>query len=69
MKVTEIPVIVGSLGMVTKGNEKRLEEVEKGEWIDTIHTTVSLKSNRILIRVQETGGELLSLRLEWKTIS
>ena len=39
-----------------------------GVRIETIHTTVLLKSDRILSRVLETRGDLLSLRLHQKTI-
>ena len=42
-----------------------------GGWqVETIQTTAWLKSLRILRRVLETrGGDLLSLRLIWRTIS
>ena len=54
--------------MVPKGLERRLEELEFGEWIETIETSALLRSVRIQRRVQETWGDL-SLRLQWKTIS
>ena len=36
--------------------------------LETIQTTALLRSARILKRVLETRGDLLSLRLQWKTI-
>ena len=37
--------------------------------IETIQTTTLLRTARILRRVLETWGDLLSLQLQWKTIS
>ena len=54
MKVTVIPIVVGTLGMVPKGLEKRLEEVEIRGRIEIIQTTALLKLARILKRVLET---------------
>ena len=46
MRVTVIPFVVGTLGTVLKGLERRLEEFEiKG--IETIQTTTWLRSTRI----------------------
>ena len=44
MKVAVIPITVGALGMVPKGLEKRLEELEMGGRIKTIQKT-ALKIN------------------------
>ena len=65
MKVTVIPIIIGALCTVTKGLLKRLEDMEIRGWVETIQTTASLRSARILRRVLVTWGDLLSLKLEW----
>ena len=69
MKVTVIPVVIGAFGTVTKGLLKGLEELEVGGRVETIQTTALLRTARILRRVLETWRDLLSLRLQWKTIS
>ena len=69
MEVTIIPIVIGALGTVTKGLLKRLEDLEITERVETIQTTALLRSARILSRGVETWGELLSLKLRWKTIS
>ena len=61
MKVTMILIVVGALETVPKGLEKRLEELEIRERIETIQTTV-LSSARIPRRIQEAKGNLPSLR-------
>ena len=63
MQVTIIPIVIGAFGTLTKGLLKGLEAVKVGGRVETIQTTTSLG------RVQETWGDLLSLRLKWKTIS
>ena len=68
MQVTIIPIVIGSFGTVTKGLLKGLEDLEVGGRVKTIQTTALLRTTRILRRVLETGGDLLSLRLQWKTI-
>ena len=45
-----------------------LGELEIEGRIETIQTTADLRSARILSRVLETWGDLLSPRLQWKTI-
>ena len=40
-----------------------------GDRVDTIQTTALLKTARILRRVLKTWGDLLSLNLQWNTIS
>ena len=67
MKVTIIPIVIGAFGMVTKGLLKGLENLEVGGREETIRTTALLKTARILRRVLETCGDLISLN--WKTIS
>ena len=69
MKVTIIPIVIGAFGTVTKGLLKGLEDLEVGGWVETIQMTALLRMARILRRVLETWGDLLSLKLQWKTIS
>ena len=69
MKVTIIPIVIGAFGTVTKGLLKALEDLEVGGRVETIQTTALLGTARILRRVLETWGDLLSLKLQWKTIS
>ena len=66
MQVTIIPIIIVVFGTVTKGLLKGLEDFEVGRQVETIQTT-ALRMARILRRVLETW-DLLSLRLQWKTI-
>ena len=68
MKVTIIPIVIGAFGTVTKGLLKGLEDLEVGDRVETIQTTALLKIARILRRVLETWVDLLSLKLQWKTI-
>ena len=69
MKVTIVPIVISALGTITKGLLKGLEDLEIGERTETIQTTALLKTARILRRVLETWGDLLSLKLQWKPIS
>ena len=69
MKVTIMPIVIGAFGAVTKGLLKGLEDLEDGGRVKTIQTTALLKTARILRRVPETWGDLLSLNLQRKTIS
>ena len=69
MKVTIVPIVIGALGTVTKGLLKGLKDLEVGGRIETIQTTALLRTARILRRILETWGNLLSLKLQWKTIS
>ena len=69
MKVTIIPIVIGALGTVTKGLVQGLEDLEIKGWVKTIQTIALLRSARILRRVLETWGYLLSLKLQWETIS
>ena len=61
MKVPIIPILIGAFGTVTKGLLKDLEDLEVGGRVETIQTTALLKTARILRRVLETWGDLLSL--------
>ena len=68
-KVTIIPIVIGAFRTVTKGLLKGLEDLEVGGRVETIQTTALLRTARILRRVLETWGNLLSLKFQWKTIS
>ena len=54
MKVTTIPIVIGAFGTVTKGLLKGVEDLEVGVRVETIQTTVLLRTDRILRRVLET---------------
>ena len=69
MKVTIVPIVIGALGTINKGLLKGLEDLEVGRRVETIQTTVLLSTARILRQVLEIWGDLLSLKLQWKTIS
>ena len=69
MKVMIVPFVIGAFGTITKGLLKGLEDLEVGERVETIQMTALLRTARILRRVLETWGNLLSLKLLWKTIS
>ena len=69
MQVIIIPIVIGAIGTVTKGLLKGLEDLEVGGRVEIIQTTALLRMARILRRVLETWGDLLSLKLQWKTIS
>ena len=68
MKVTTIPIVIWAFGTVTKGLLKGLEELEISGRGDTIQTTAFLRIARILRRVLEIWGDMLSFKLQWKTI-
>ena len=68
MQVTIIPIVIGVLGTVTKGLLKRLEDLKVGGRVETIQTTTLLRTARMLRRVLGTWGDLLSLKLQWKTL-
>ena len=51
MKMTIIPIVIGAFGTVSKGLLKGLENLEAGGWVETIQTTISLRTARILRRV------------------
>ena len=69
MKVTIVPIVIGALGTITKGLLKGLEDLEFGERLETIQMTALLNTARILRRVLETWGDLLSHGLQWLTVS
>ena len=69
MKVTIIPIVIGVFGTVTKGLLKGLEDLEVDDRVDTMQTTALLRTARILRIVLEILGDLLSLKLQWNSIS
>ena len=54
MKVTIIPIVIGAFDTVTKELLKGLEDLEVGGRVETIQTTASLRTARILRRALET---------------
>ena len=68
MNVTIVPIVIGTLGTITKGLLKGMEDLEVGGRADTIQMTALLRTARILRRVLETWGDL-SLKHQWKIIS
>ena len=69
MIVTIVPIAIGAFGTITKGLLKGLEDLEADGQVETIQMTAMLRTARILRRVLETWGDLLWLKLQWKTIS
>ena len=69
MTVTIILIVIGAFGTVTKRLLNGLEDIEVVRREETIQITTLLKTARILRRVLETCGDLLSLYLQWNTIS
>ena len=64
MRVTVKPVVVDVFRTVPKSLEKSLEESEMRIGIETLQIAALLRSARILKRVMETWGDLLSLTLQ-----
>ena len=54
MKVTVIPIVIGTLGTILKGLVNGLENLEIRKQVETIQTTALLRSARIL-------GDLMGL--------
>ena len=69
MWVPNIPIVIGDFGSITKVLPKGLEDLEVGGRVETIKTKILLRMYRTLRTVLETWGDLLSLRLQWKTIN
>ena len=63
MKVTIMPIVLDAFGTINKGLLKGLENLELGRRVETIQMTALLRTVRILRRVLETWGDLLSLKL------
>ena len=68
MKVTVTLIEIGSLAKVIKESVQGLEDLEIKKRVETIQTTALLRSARLLRRILETWGYLLSLKIHWKTI-
>ena len=68
MKGTTIPIVIGAFCAVTKGLLKGLEDLKVRGRVELIQTITLLRTARILRRVLETWRDLLSLKLQWKTI-
>ena len=62
MKVTIIPIVIGTYGTVIKGLLKGLKDLEVRGRMETIQTTALLRTATVLKRVLETWGDLLSLQ-------
>ena len=69
MEVTFIPVVIGALDTVTKWLVKGLDNLEIRRRVEIIKTITVFRSDRILRRVPVTWRDLLSLKLQWETIS
>ena len=63
MKVTFISIVISALGTGAEGLLKGLKDLEIRGREETIQTTALLRLARIVKRVLETWGDLLSLRL------
>ena len=62
MEVTVISIIISALGTVVKRLVQGLSDLEIRGQVKTIPTTALMRSVRILRRVLETCGDLLSLK-------
>ena len=69
MKVTIVPIMISAFDTITKGLWKGLEDLEFSGRVETILMTALLRTSRKLRSVLETWGDVLSLKLQWKTIS
>ena len=63
LKAIIIPILISTLGTVTKGLVQGLEKLEIRGRVESVQTTALLRSSRILRRVLETWGGLLSLNI------
>ena len=54
MLVTIIPIVIGAFRTVTEGLQKGLEDLDVGRRVETIQTTILLRTARILRRVLDT---------------
>ena len=63
----ECEILAGASSTVTKVLLKELEVMKINGQVETIQTTTLLRTARILRRVLETWGDLLSLKLLWNT--
>ena len=68
IKETGISIVIGTFSTVNKDLLQRQKDLEKRKLGETIKTRALLRSARILRRVLETWGDLLSHRLQRKNI-
>ena len=68
IKVTKIPIVIGAIGIVTKGLVQGPEDLEITGRLETIQTTALLISVRLLRRVLGIWGDLISHKRQWETI-
>ena len=64
-----IAIVIDALGTMLKILLKVLEDLKISGQVQTTQTTASLRSAKKLRKVLKTWGDLLSLKLQWKTIS
>ena len=62
-------IVIDAFDTVTEGLLKGLGDLEVEGRVETIQTTALMTTAWILRRVLETWGDLLSLKLQWKTIN
>ena len=67
VKVTVVPLVVRALGTVAKALEKRLKIIGAGTKITELEKTVLMYTSRILLKVLEVSGVLLTPYLKNKT--
>ena len=68
-QVASISIVIGALGTVPEGLLKGQEDREIRGLVENVQSTTLLRTARILRRFLETWEDLLSLKLQWKTIS
>ena len=68
LKVKIIPMVIGVFGTVTKGLLKWLGNLEVRGRVENIQITTLLRKAWIPRRVLAIWGNILSLKLKWKTI-
>ena len=64
MKVTIVSIVIDAFVTITKGLLKGQEDLEVGGRVESIQITALLRTARVLRRVLETSGDLLSLKLQ-----
>ena len=69
MKLTVIPIVIGTLGKIPKEMVKVPNDLEIWRWVKTIHSTALLKSVKILRWLLESWEDFLRFKLQGKTIS
>ena len=64
MKVTIVGIVIGAFGTISKELLKGLEDMDVAGRVETIQMTALLRTARILRRILDTWGDLLSVRLQ-----